>query len=321
MAFESGQQPGMAAGRAERKRSATGVAALRYLGSFERAPEVRNPDRFVGRLLPSYMARLARVPPARLAIRSFIDRRYPGSRRYHVARTKFIDDVVISGVRERGMRQVVILGAGLDTRAWRLAALTDNAVRVFELDHPTTSRQKQIAIHSASLARRPRFVDIDFTTQDFPSELARAGWDRNRRALFVWEGVSMFLTTAVVDRMLRQIGGAPAGSEIVFDYVFRDVIEGASEPYGARAARRYLQRGGEWWRFGVNHEDIPALLSRYGLSTLNNYGPKDLQAHYLRLRNGRSDGRVLGFHGLAHAVVLPSETGTIQRSETHTKQT
>jgi methyltransferase (TIGR00027 family) len=120
--------------------------------------------------------------------------------RLMAARTVAIDDAI----REAGHPQVVLLGAGLDGRAWRMPELADAVV--FEVDHPDTQREKRLRAEAlAPVAREVRFVPVDFERQDLDDELAAARHDPTRPTTWVWEGVVMYLGKRDVESTLRII--------------------------------------------------------------------------------------------------------------------
>jgi len=128
-------------GRTKAKSTAAGVAALRAAGALERDPAVRNPDYFVVHLLGPWLRAVSKVPPlVRLVIKLY-ERILPGGYHFHIARTKHIDTVLLQRLEE-GIKQVVILGAGYDTRAYRFRELLTN-ITVFELDYPPTQVVKK----------------------------------------------------------------------------------------------------------------------------------------------------------------------------------
>jgi methyltransferase (TIGR00027 family) len=131
-----------------------------------------------------------------------------------IARTVTIDDAV----RAAAHPQLVILGAGLDGRAWRMPELRDSVV--FEVDHPDSQREKRERIAGLTpCAREVRFVPVDFTRDALEAALAAAGHDSSRPTTWIWEGVIMYLTQAEVDATLAVLGRHSArGSRLVAVY-------------------------------------------------------------------------------------------------------
>src|SRR5215217_5334924 len=177
-----------------------------------------------------WVAMLGRSRLAHRLIVGFIDRRWPGVRSSVVARTRLIDEIVQETVPCTG--QTVLLGAGFDSRPYRLSCLHDGPV--FEVDHPDTQRRKRAKLERARVSHRDvRFVATDFKSGGLDEALAAAGFDRKHPTLFVWEGVTNYLTDDAVDATLRWCSGAAAGSHVVFTYVDRRVLHDPSRYHGA----------------------------------------------------------------------------------------
>lgn len=133
-------------------------------------------------------------------------------------RARFAEDVIADAVR-RGVRQVVVLGAGLDTFAYRHPYEGDG-LRVFEVDHPSTQEWKRERLAAAGIPEPASltFVPVDFESTKLPDGLAAAGFDASSPAAFSWLGVVQYLTDAAVYATLDLIAALPAGSDVVFDY-------------------------------------------------------------------------------------------------------
>jgi methyltransferase (TIGR00027 family) len=182
------------------------------------------------------------------------------------ARQTFFDSVV-----ERyllGIAQFVVLGAGFDTRALNLPK--DAAVRSFEVDTPATQAAKRAMLANARIGSiGVAFVSADFETEDWLSRLIDAGFDPSRPALFIWEGVSMYLDREAVEDTLRKIAGTAQGSAVAFDYFTRHVLE--SPTLFMRTVRAWLNASGEPLKFGIDstppsRERLAELLRSCGLS-------------------------------------------------------
>ena len=188
--------------------------------------------------------------------RAFLDRRA----KMMVARTVAIDEAV----RAAGAPQVVILGAGLDGRAWRMAELRD--VTVFEVDHPDSQREKQArAARLTRMAREVRFVPVDFARDRLDDALAAAGHDPARATTWVWEGVVMYLERSEIEAALAVIQRRSApGSRLVVMYLSRSLLL----PLIAFLVRRV----GEPLRSLFTPDQMRALLARYGLTVARDEG-------------------------------------------------
>jgi methyltransferase (TIGR00027 family) len=177
----------------------------------------------------------AAVPGLRSLLLRYLDRRLPGALSSGIARTRLIDDWLLDHVAA-GARQIVILGAGFDTRAWRLPGLA--GLPVFEVDHPATGAEKRRRLALAGLdPARVVAVALDFDRESLATALTRAGFDAALRAVIVWEGVTNYLTAEAVAAVVEWAGGLAAGSGFIFTYVDARVL---SEPGRFEGATRIL---------------------------------------------------------------------------------
>lgn len=203
-----------------------------------------------------------------------------------------------------GAAQYVILGAGLDTYAYRAGAAEHNAAtKLFEVDLPATQAWKRGLLRAAGIAEPAnlRYVGVDFTASTLADALIDAGFDASRPAFFAWLGVTIYLTEDEVLQTLRFIAGCAPGSAVVFDY---GVAPGLLEPAEA-AARDFIAARtfdlGEPWNSSFEPDRLVALLHDIGFATVDNYSAAQLQQRYLA---GRLDGlRLGGVTRLMRAVV------------------
>jgi methyltransferase (TIGR00027 family) len=292
--------------RVDTATTAEGAALLRAAGAAEPDPAVRNPDwmaaGFVdwGLRLPS----LVKVPGARRLVPRIVERLLPGAYPFETARTRHMDEVLLAEV-DRGITQLVLLGAGYDSRPYRFAdRLRD--VRVFEVDLPelgAVKRRKVRRIHGEPPAN-VTYVEIDFTRDDLGERLAASGHDRAAPTLFLWSGVAPYLPEDAVRDVLRFVAsqGSPDTS-IVFDYCFREVVDGERESYGSRELLARVESIGEPLRSGIPTGATAEFVGECGLRLESDLGPDDAVARHLTRTDGTLLGRPYGFGGLAHARV------------------
>jgi methyltransferase (TIGR00027 family) len=241
---------------------------------------------------------IARCGAGRRLVERLVDRELPGARAAGIARTKWLDDEVAHALETSA--QLVLLGVGFDTRAYRLPAA--QRVNTFELDHPETSAAKQRALRKeiGSPPQGVHFIGIDFNTQSVAEVLNRAGFDDARPACFVWEGVTHYLTPEAVDRTLRQIAQAAGGSSVLFSYVDRKVLDAPELFFGAKKLLSQLRDIGEPWTFGLHPEEIEPYLAARELRLA-----QDLSVAEVWRRTGRPASEMRGyeFYRLASACV------------------
>jgi methyltransferase (TIGR00027 family) len=264
-------------------RTAEYVALFRAIESSRPADKRLFEDPFARRFLSpslSVVATLCRVPSVAGLVSGFIDRRWAGARSSAVARTRFIDDALLDALA-RGISQVVILGAGFDSRAYRLPGLTN--VAVFEVDHPDTLAMKQRVLHRVSiqLPAHVRFVGLDFNSADLGHVMAAAGYSKRARTFIVWEGVTNYLTEAAIDTTLRWCAQAASGSQLVFTYVHRAVLDDPAAFRGTERLFATLKAAGEQWTFGLEPAHLASYLSQRGLELESDIGSADYRARYL----------------------------------------
>ncbi len=206
----------------------------------------------------------------------------PGGRRMRIfiaVRHRFAEDALARAV-EGGARQVVVLGAGLDTWAYRspLAA----RVRVFEVDHPATQAWKRECLFAAAIQAPPSltYAPIDFERQGLAEGLAGAGFNATHRTFFTWLGVVPYLTAEAVWSTLRFIAGIRDGAHVVFDYA--DPPEALPEPQRAELEERAgrVAALGERWLSFFTPEDLHARLKELGFIALEDLGPRQMAERY-----------------------------------------
>jgi methyltransferase (TIGR00027 family) len=206
-----------------------------------------------------------------------------------------------------GVQQLVILGAGFDSRAYRFADRLAGTP-TFEVDHPVTASVKRARVRRifGTLPRHVRYVDADLSVSgELEERLAAAGYRHELRTLVIWSGVTPYIPERGVDSVLRWIAqaGAP-GSSIVFDYAYREAIDGSAFFYGAPQLRRRVAETGEPLRFGLERNGVASFVAERGLELVSDLGPDQLERRYL-VRRQRLAGRPYGFVAIAHARVPP----------------
>ena len=182
------------------------------------------------------------------------------------ARIWFFDAAVDRYLSE--VAQFVILGAGFDTRAYRLP--NDTRVQVFEVDSPQTQMVKRETLQKVGIdSSAVTFVAADFENDDWLARLSAAGFDPGERTLFLWEGVTMYLNREAVEDSLRKIASTAQGSLVAFDYFTTEALESSTLYW--RYGRAATKSTGEPLKFGVDstppsRERLAELLRSCGLS-------------------------------------------------------
>ncbi len=144
------------------------------------------------------------------------------------------------------------------------------------------------------------FVEIDFNRQSLPGALADAGFDSSLPALFLWEGVTHYLTHDAVDSTLRFVGTCSPGSRVVFTYVDRGALDGSVHFEGAADLLRDVANLGEPWTFGICPSQVPDFLRKRGLQLDRDAGAREYRAQYLGLRGQKAKGYEFYHVAVAH---------------------
>ena len=220
-------------------------------------------------------------------------------RAHVVARSRYAEDR-LGAAYARGVRQYLVLGAGLDTFGWRNP---HGDLKVVEVDHPSTQAWKRACL-AAMGAQAPGnlvLAPVDFASQTLAEELSAAGFDYGSPAFVSWLGVSMYLTEEAVMRTLADVARLPSPSEIVFDFG----VSPAALPPLARLAQQALAArvaaAGEPFLSAFDPAILPTRLQALGFADVEVMSAEALNAHYFE---GRTDGlRLAGASRIARAAV------------------
>jgi methyltransferase (TIGR00027 family) len=207
-----------------------------------------------------------------------------------------------------GTRQYVILGAGLDSFAYRRGDLLDR-LRVFEVDHPASQAWKRRRLAELGIARPPNlvFVPVDFERQTLRGALAAAGFDAGAPAIFAWIGVTLYLTREAIRATLATVAACPAGSRIVLTYNRPPAALGGLGRDTDAAIGRLAGELGEPIVSRFEPDEIAGLLGELGFDDLIDIGPEEAARTYFP---GRADVRFGGAQRLVDAAVAPGAPGT-----------
>ena len=224
---------------------------------------------------------------------------------YVNARTHHIDAQVDKAATE-GVVQVVVLGAGFDSRAYRFHSVYP-ALEFFEVDLPATISAKQEAVIRVfgKLPKYVHYAPIDFDSQSLASVLPEAGYDSRKKTLFILEGVTMYVNAAGNNATFEFIRShSPSGSMVVYDYVLRRVVEGDYEGlYAASSDAKGVAYIGEPFVTGWTPTEAAEFAQRHGLIVIADLDDRELTRRYLIGSNGKPDGRIPNWYGIIDAKV------------------
>jgi methyltransferase (TIGR00027 family) len=230
--------------------------------------------------------------------RFLFDRLVPGAFGYFNARTRYFDDVLLREAAQ-GLDQLVVLGAGFDSRSLRFASQL-GAARVFEVDRPEVLQLRAERLRGVAPNPHAVAVPIDFEHDDLAALLRARGFvSSGVRSLFLWEGVTYYLPDSAVDAVLACIASlSEAPSSVAFDYVTRAFYEGDTRGHGAKQLAYGWRSAGNVNRSGI--ADAGSLLQRHGFAVRELLDPAALEQRYLSALPG-GPRKVWGVLRIVHA--------------------
>ena len=279
-------------------RTASMTCLSRASSAFEADSHYKSDDYIAPLLLPGLIKPLLHISLARKIFSRMVAPK--GIYEYVIARTKYIDAVFAKALAEQ-FDQILIFGAGFDTRALRLQGKTQNT-QIFELDVPVTQQAKigQYQKQHLVVPSNVTFVAIDFDKESLPLKLDEAGFRMQQRSLFVLEGLLMYLQPESVHATFQTIREyAGTGSWVVFDYVHASVLRNEGVHYGESEIVKTVSSADEQWHFGIERGEIEQFLTAYDLKLINHKDAKGLEKAYF----SNTDGRVIGSVNSTHCLV------------------
>lgn len=225
----------------------------------------------------------------------------PGASNSIIARVRFFDEVVKSSIDD-GLEQLVIVGAGYDTRAYRIKGL--DKIQVFEMDHPATQKIKIKKIKEIfkSLPNHVTYIPLDLEVDKFDQKLLETDYDTSKKTLFIMEGLLMYIPPEIVDKLLFFIvNNSGRGSSILFDYFPLSVIDGTCELEAGQNLQKGVSDAGEPLKFGISEGSGESFLNQRGFKMIKNMTSEDYKKAYF---HGKNENRKLNKLSLfAYAVV------------------
>jgi len=210
----------------------------------------------------------------------------PGVMGFLTVRERHIDEYLKTCLAD-GLEQLVILGAGYDARAYRFEELK-HGVKVFEVDHPASQATKLEKLEQifGSLPAHVTFVDIDFNAQRLDRRLFESGYDERLKTLFIWQGVTQYLTPEAVDSTLAFIADhSGPGSSVIFDYMYPTLLDGTVKRGEVTNMRSKRWASGEMMVFGIAEGTVIQFLEERGFNHVHDADAKYLHETYLKGKN------------------------------------
>ena len=287
-------------------KTAENVAGFRALESFKPANERVLDDPYAVQFLSGIYTTIAKsrfLISSRLLVKImdwYISRFIPGGINFDVAKARYIEDYLNQCI-EDGIEQLVLLGAGYDSRAFRFNALKEK-VKVFEVDHPDSQRVKKEKVKRifGSLPDHVIYVSVDFNNEKLDEKLFESGYARNLKTLFIWEGVIYYLTAEAVDETLAVIANnSGEGSSVIFDYPYESFIAGRVKE--AEKMIRKAAQLGEPLTFGIEEGIVEEFLGKLGFYQVKDMNAQSLDNIYFKGTNRKSSP----CWAVVHATVKP----------------
>lgn len=261
--------------------TALAIASLRALSNYETDPAVQSHDELAELFLPEDRQAALRTPGSREMIRQRIPK---GMYEYVIARTKYFDGVFVEAIKNT-IEQIVLLGAGYDSRPYRFQTQIDHT-QIFEADMKPTQEHKRECLykHNVEIHDNISFIPMDFETDDPIEMLLQSGYDQCKQTLFLWEGVTFYLSQGTVTNMLRRLKNhSGAGSRICFDF------------QTIQHERDLIQTGlkDEVIKFGIESGQIANFVNNHQYRVIELVTAADMERRFLRLQNGDFFGKIM----------------------------
>ena len=281
-------------------RMAEYTCSSRASSYYEKSDYYHSEDYIAAKMVPWFVRLLIKNGFIRKSMLSVMAPK--GAYEYVIARTKYIDSVFNKAVSD-GVEQVLIFGAGFDSRSIRLLP-NDSPVRVFEVDAPITQQAKKDRLEEIGigLPENTVYVPVDFNKEDPEQRLVENGFLYGKHCLFILEGLLMYLDEDAVDEtmnLIKRISGPD--SLVLFDYIYSSVLRHEKRYYGEEDMHKNVEDVGEPWGFGVEEGSIGEYLSERGFRILEELGWDVLDKRYFTDPDGRLVGRVNGSHSIVLA--------------------
>ena len=285
--------------RIESKSSRTAgfICMYRAASYLEKKELYQSGDYIAPRLLPGLIKFLVRY--------KLINFKWPffpkGIYEYVIARTKYIDNIFKESI-ENGIEQILLFGAGFDTRAVRFAE-KNMKTKIFELDtlYTITAKINQFKKRGISIPENTILISIDFNVDSVSEKLESNGFKRNKTTLFIMEGIIQYLNKEAVDELFKLLYElAEPESKVVFDYIYASVLRKENIYYGEKDIYKKVNSVQEPWLFGIEKGGMEAFVKNYNFSLIQNLDSEDLEKMFFRDEQGQIIGKINGTHCIAY---------------------
>lgn len=197
-----------------------------------------------------------------------------------VCRTRYIDDA-IKKCLDDGFEAIVNLGGGYDSRCLRIEGI--NNIEYYHIDQPEVidSYKQKLLKFPNGIPKCIRFVPIDFNSQSIEEELSKHGYDKRIRTLFIWEGVTQYITREAVNGTLSYISSTSKDNRVVFTYIIEELLKNpGAYPKYEKVLERVKKTGANWIN-GFDQDEVSSYINNYGLELIEDIGQTDFHKRYL----------------------------------------
>jgi len=298
---------------AEQKPSETALfAALRRAIAYkEYKNEKFGPDHLAEYFLPAHFRFFLRFDKIRANTKNKLARFFPGMNEYMIARTVYFDRLFVEAL-ETKTPQIVLLGAGYDSRAYRFAKLNLDTM-IFELDAAPTQNRKKKCLKAARIDIPPqvKFLPVDFNKESLQDVLEKTSYTQEEKTLFVWEGVTYYLDPQSVDATLEFVSLSTKDSSIAFDYMVTLGVENRDQYYGAKEFAQAMQEqhATEELTFSIEEGIVETFLAQRNLTLIEHLSNEEIEQTYLLDAYGALIGQIIGF--MRFGVASPTSSATV----------
>jgi methyltransferase (TIGR00027 family) len=288
-------------------KTAVVMALRRALANKEYRDDTFGPDYLAEYFLSIRVRFFLKFEKIRIDTKNKMDSLTPGLNSYAIARTSYFDKLFANALND-GIPQIVLMGAGYDSRAYRFAKL-NRGTKIFELDiAPTQNRKKKCLKHALiDIPPQVNFVPINFNEQSLGDCLEKAGYKHGERSLFIWEGVTYYLDSESIDSTLEFIGSSFKDSIVAFDYLISVNKHTANHYYGVNGFLETLKKyaKNEELKFMIEDGEIESFLQQRGLKIVEHLDNQAIERKYLTDNKGCIIGKITG--GFRFVSASPSE--------------
>ena len=272
------------------------TALRRTIAHKEYHNEKFGPDYLAEIFLPAHYRFFLKFEKVRANTKAKLAAFMPGLNEYIIVRTAFFDELFMDALKDQ-FPQIVMLGAGYDSRAYRFAK-SNRGIKIFELDASPTQERKIKCLKAAhiSIPKEVQYIPINFMNESLSGVLEKAGYKNQERALFLWEGVSYYLDRDSAMETLGFVSRSHNDSIIAFDYTISLSDENINEYYGANELMKSMKEHheNEGLLFSIKHGEIEAFLAQMNLKLIQHMDNEAIEAKYLKGDAVSSIGRMAG---------------------------